>query len=67
MAESDRGRPDLRVERGEVTSEELAALTVALLALRAAGAGRSGFGQRPLNNSRWWRGPEAYQAPLSWQ
>ncbi|WP_392957968.1 acyl-CoA carboxylase subunit epsilon [Streptomyces sp. LN245] len=35
MGDLDRGQPALRVERGTATEEELAALTVVLLALRA--------------------------------
>ncbi|MFD6552384.1 acyl-CoA carboxylase subunit epsilon, partial [Streptomyces sp. NPDC058398] len=34
MGDLDRGQPALRVERGTATDEELAALTVVLLALR---------------------------------
>ncbi|MGW0969427.1 acyl-CoA carboxylase subunit epsilon [Streptomyces sp. NPDC002516] len=46
------GRPDLRVERGIATEEELAALTVVLLALSARPA-RERTRAAPAG-SRWW-------------
>jgi hypothetical protein len=67
MAESDHGELALRVERGQVTDEELAALTVVLLALRAGHEEAEEESERPHNGSRWWRRSHAYQAPRSWQ
>lgn len=55
----------LNVERGQATDEELAALTVVLLALRAD---RAEPPQRQsVAGSRWWRHADRYDAPLSWQ
>ncbi|MET7355454.1 acyl-CoA carboxylase subunit epsilon [Streptomyces mirabilis] len=64
MGTPEHHEPVLRVERGQAGDEELAALTVVLLALRAGGAfpGRG----RPVNGSRWWR-PRTRRAPRSWQ
>lgn len=64
MGTPEHHEPVLRVERGQASDEELAALTVLLLALRAGGAfpGRG----RPVNGSRWWR-PRTRRAPRSWQ
>ncbi|MCT9113943.1 MULTISPECIES: acyl-CoA carboxylase subunit epsilon [Streptomyces] len=64
MGTPEHHEPVLRVERGQASDEELAALTVVLLALRAGGAfpGRG----RPVNGSRWWR-PRTRRAPRSWQ
>ncbi|MCX4617432.1 MULTISPECIES: acyl-CoA carboxylase subunit epsilon [Streptomyces] len=64
MGTPEHHEPVLRVERGQASDEELAALTVVLLALRAGGAfPRRG---RPVNGSRWWR-PRTHRAPRSWQ
>ncbi|MFJ3235768.1 acyl-CoA carboxylase subunit epsilon [Streptomyces sp. NPDC086787] len=65
MDESGQGRPALRIERGRASDEELAALTVVLLALAAQA--RDGGAGRPVNGSRWWRRPHSYRAPRSWQ
>ncbi|MEV0184361.1 acyl-CoA carboxylase subunit epsilon [Streptomyces sp. NPDC050625] len=65
MSDSDRAQPALRIERGHASDEELAALTVVLLAL-CAEAQESEAG-RPVNGSRWWRRPHSYRAPRSWQ
>ncbi|MET7784936.1 MULTISPECIES: acyl-CoA carboxylase subunit epsilon [Streptomyces] len=64
MGTPEHHEPVLRVERGQAGDEELAALTVVLLALRAGGVfpGRG----RPVNGSRWWR-PRTRRAPRSWQ
>lgn len=56
----------LRVERGRADTDELAALTVVLLALRARGAARGGR-ERRADGSRWWRPPAPYRAPHSWK
>jgi hypothetical protein len=66
MGESDRGEPALRIERGHASDEELAALTVVLIAL-SAGAEADDDEKRPVNGFRWWRRPETYRAPRSWQ
>ncbi|MDL5205379.1 acyl-CoA carboxylase subunit epsilon [Streptomyces sp. ALI-76-A] len=56
------GEPTLRVERGQASAAELAVLTVVLLALRG---GRE-QPERALG-SDWWRRPDTYKAPCSWQ
>ncbi|MEU2930633.1 acyl-CoA carboxylase epsilon subunit [Streptomyces sp. NPDC007251] len=66
MGDTDRGRPALRVERGTATEEELAALTLVLLALRARPAQQTAP-VRPVTGSRWWRRPVDYHGPHSWQ
>ncbi|WP_330343098.1 acyl-CoA carboxylase subunit epsilon [Streptomyces sp. NBC_00557] len=66
MGDTDHGEPALRVERGTATEEELAALTVVLLALRG-GPAEEDAQRRPINGSRWWRRPRAYQGSRSWQ
>ncbi|MFF5023384.1 acyl-CoA carboxylase subunit epsilon [Streptomyces collinus] len=55
--------PPIRVERGEATDEELAALTVLLLS-RSALAGQGAEPSSPGTTS--WR-PHAFHAPHSWQ
>ncbi|MFE9449691.1 acyl-CoA carboxylase epsilon subunit [Streptomyces sp. NPDC006739] len=55
--------PPIRVEKGEATEEELAALAVLLLS-RAARAGDGAEPSSPGTTS--WR-PHAYHAPHSWQ
>ncbi|WP_326659006.1 acyl-CoA carboxylase subunit epsilon [Streptomyces canus] len=64
MGDSGRRQPCVRVERGRASDEELAALTVVLLALYADG--RENETERPVDGSRWWSA-EAYRAPRSWQ
>ncbi|MFD0339698.1 acyl-CoA carboxylase subunit epsilon [Streptomyces sp. NPDC127117] len=65
MDSPDRSGIALCVERGQATDEELAALTVVLLALRAE---REQSPQtRAVSGSRWWRHADRYNAPLSWQ
>ncbi|WP_331749173.1 MULTISPECIES: acyl-CoA carboxylase subunit epsilon [unclassified Streptomyces] len=64
------GSPDssgiaLSVERGQATDEELAAITVVLLALQAERAQPPE--SRAAAGSRWWRHTDRYNAPLSWQ
>ncbi|MFF4402711.1 acyl-CoA carboxylase subunit epsilon [Streptomyces sp. NPDC001480] len=66
MGDSDRGEPALRVERGQASDEELAALTVVLLALHADAVAEQEEQQRFSKGSRRWR-PHAYRAPRSWQ
>ncbi|SEE80268.1 Acyl-CoA carboxylase epsilon subunit [Streptomyces sp. 2131.1] len=65
MGDSGLAEPALRIERGRATEEELAALTVVLLALRA-GAGEQPEGDPAGGSKRWSRQP-AYRAPRSWQ
>ncbi|WRZ87682.1 acyl-CoA carboxylase subunit epsilon [Streptomyces sp. NBC_01007] len=65
MNESDSGALALRIERGHASEEELAALTVVLLALRGGRAEERGAAS--VKASRWWRGAAAYSAPRSWQ
>ncbi|MFE7622853.1 MULTISPECIES: acyl-CoA carboxylase subunit epsilon [unclassified Streptomyces] len=64
---SEYGAGDLlRVERGRADAEEVAALTVLLLGLRARGRQRDGERLEP----EWPRWPEpraAYRAPGSWR
>ncbi|MFG2503305.1 acyl-CoA carboxylase subunit epsilon [Streptomyces sp. NPDC048441] len=64
MGNPDSGQAVLRLERGQASDEELAALTVVLLSLCRDDA-EPGEG-RPLNGSRWWKG-SGYSAPRSWQ
>ncbi|MGQ5640838.1 MULTISPECIES: acyl-CoA carboxylase epsilon subunit [unclassified Streptomyces] len=66
MGDRDRVEPAVRVERGRADEAELAALTAVLLALRAAGRTKQGH-EEPFRALRWWRRPEAYQAPHSWR
>ncbi|MFJ3309411.1 acyl-CoA carboxylase subunit epsilon [Streptomyces sp. NPDC086549] len=66
MGDTDRDEPALRVERGWASDEELAALTVVLLALRGRAADED-RDKRPVNGSRWWRRPESHQGSRSWQ
>ncbi|MEU8975186.1 acyl-CoA carboxylase subunit epsilon [Streptomyces monashensis] len=65
MGDTDREEPALRVERGTATDEELAALTVVLLALRGRPEDEDAQG-RPVNGSRWWRRP-GHKGSRSWQ
>lgn len=59
----------LRVERGQVSEEELAALTAVLLALRAGGSEEpeGPAEEQPGVGSPWWNMPEGYAAPGSWR
>jgi hypothetical protein len=57
----------IRVERGEAHEEELAALTLVLLALRDSAAHEDGDEARPVTDTHWWRGGVGYRAPDSWQ
>jgi hypothetical protein len=57
--------PILRVERGRADPEELAALTVVLLALHGDCAERPE--EPPLSGSGWWRRSDVYRAPGDWQ
>ncbi|MFJ4873577.1 acyl-CoA carboxylase epsilon subunit [Streptomyces sp. NPDC088757] len=57
--------PVLRIERGQVSEDELAALTAVLLAIQHT--------RRPVEaetaraGSRWWRRSAEYLAPGSWR
>ncbi len=55
----------LRVERGRADAEEVAALTVLLLGLRAKEQRRAG--ERPVPDRRRRPDRQAYRAPNSWQ
>jgi hypothetical protein len=55
----------LRVERGLVCDDELAALTAALLLVR--GRAQEGAEQVPAVVPRWETRPTAYRAPGSWR
>ncbi|WP_326770516.1 acyl-CoA carboxylase subunit epsilon (plasmid) [Streptomyces sp. NBC_01591] len=65
MGSSDSSEIALSVERGQATDEELAALTVVLLALQAERAEPPE--ELAVAGSRWWRYADRYNAPLSWQ
>jgi hypothetical protein len=56
----------LRVERGRVDSEELAAVAAVLLA-RHRERGQASHKEPPTAVPRWWRRPETYEAPGSWR
>ncbi|MGW7613903.1 acyl-CoA carboxylase epsilon subunit [Streptomyces sp. NPDC054766] len=56
MGGTDRGDAVLRVERGTATEEELAALTVVLLALLGRPAD-TGARPLPAGGAHWWRRP----------
>ncbi|MFF9778129.1 acyl-CoA carboxylase epsilon subunit [Streptomyces sp. NPDC013978] len=55
----------LRVERGQASEEDLAALTAVLLALR--GSGQATRDEPPMSASPWWRLSNDYAAPGSWR
>lgn len=66
MGDVNRGQPALRVERGTATEEELAALTVVLLALcdrRAPEEPR----ERPVSGLRWWLRRDDHHGAHSWR
>ena len=66
MGDLDRAHPALRVERGTATKEELAALAVVLLALRARPApGR--IPGRAAGGSRWWLRGQDHHGAHSWR
>ncbi|MFD8395096.1 acyl-CoA carboxylase subunit epsilon [Streptomyces sp. NPDC059680] len=65
MGDTDRGEPALRVERGTATEEELAALTVVLLALRGRRPAED-TQPRPVDGPRWWWRPGGYRGSRSW-
>jgi hypothetical protein len=67
MGNSEPTEALLRVERGRASEEELAALTVVLLALRSDGDDAGPDERRPVAGSRWWRRRGDYNAPRSWQ
>ncbi|WP_328891850.1 acyl-CoA carboxylase subunit epsilon [Streptomyces sp. NBC_00316] len=63
---TERGAGDvLRVERGRADAEEVAALTVLLLGLRAQDQQQDGERLEP--DRRWRPDPQPYRAPSSWQ
>ncbi|MET7986409.1 MULTISPECIES: acyl-CoA carboxylase subunit epsilon [unclassified Streptomyces] len=62
MGDPDRRQPALRVERGTATEEELAALTVVLLALHRRPAPRQPPA-RPAGGPRWWLRGDDRDAP----
>ncbi|MFI0241874.1 acyl-CoA carboxylase subunit epsilon [Streptomyces sp. NPDC016845] len=55
----------VRVERGRASAEELAAVLVVVLGLRAHSDQL--LEEQAEARKRRWRGPEAYQAPGSWK
>lgn len=55
----------LRVERGQASQEELAALAAVLLALRARD--RAEPEQPLLLGWNWWKRPQGYAPPGSWR
>ncbi|WEP01112.1 acyl-CoA carboxylase subunit epsilon (plasmid) [Streptomyces sp. FXJ1.172] len=55
----------LRVERGHADEEELAAIAVVLLALRACGQEASE--QPEPAGWSWWKRPNGYASPDSWR
>ncbi|MFJ7630914.1 acyl-CoA carboxylase subunit epsilon [Streptomyces sp. NPDC097595] len=55
----------LRIERGRATEEELAALTVVLLALRADAGGQ--WDEAPAGRLPGWSPEPVYRAPRSWR
>jgi hypothetical protein len=55
----------LRVERGQASEEELAALAAVLLALRARGQAEPE--QPPTLGWNWWKRPKRYAPPRSWR
>ena len=57
--------PALRIERGRATEEELAALTVVLLALRADAGGRRD--EVRAGSVPGWSPEPVYRAPRSWR
>lgn len=63
---SRKGAPVLiRVEWGCATEEELAALTLVLLA--ACERGAEPHGERPSAGPHWWRRGTSYRAPAGWR
>ncbi|WP_381803499.1 acyl-CoA carboxylase epsilon subunit [Streptomyces niveus] len=58
----------LRLERGRAGEEELAAVAVVLLALRARTRGRAELGRGVPRGWDWWKRPGGgYVAPGSWR
>ncbi|WP_262064368.1 acyl-CoA carboxylase subunit epsilon [Streptomyces sp. STR69] len=66
MGDVDCGQQALRVERGTATEEELAALTVVLLALRGRRAPEEPR-ERPVSASRWWLRRDDHHGAHSWR
>jgi hypothetical protein len=65
MSRSDDAQALIRVERGQASAEELAALTVVLVAL-SEGDPEPEPG-RPFVGSYWWQGAGTYKSPDGWQ
>lgn len=61
----ERAETMLRVERGQASEEDLAALTAVLLALR--GSGQAARDKPSMTASPWWRRSNDYAAPGSWR
>ncbi|WUE97253.1 acyl-CoA carboxylase subunit epsilon (plasmid) [Streptomyces sp. NBC_00490] len=59
------GQALLRVERGNPSGAELAALAAVVFALRASA--RRSSEEPPEAGARQWREPPAYTAPESWR
>jgi hypothetical protein len=55
----------LRVERGRASEEDLAAIAVVLLALRARGTQEPS--QPASSGWSWWHKPNGYAPPGSWR
>ncbi|MFF4402730.1 acyl-CoA carboxylase epsilon subunit [Streptomyces sp. NPDC001480] len=66
MGDAVRGRFAVRVERGQASEEELAALAIVLLTRYSHGRTNS-RGTAPAGTPRWRNGPQAYRAPHSWR
>jgi len=70
MGDSGTGSSALRIERGQATDEELAALTAVLLSVLAARAESAEETQEEPSGGPQWRperGVAAYRSPYSWQ
>jgi len=60
----------LRVERGRATDEELAAVTVLVMAMLAAQSEDAGAEAEPTGDAPLWRPEQSaavYRSPFSWQ
>jgi acyl-CoA carboxylase epsilon subunit-like protein len=61
------GESALRVERGHASEEELAAITIVLLALRTAATAAARRVRPGPGRARWRNGPDGYRSPRSWR